>query len=96
MKIYFQTESNKRMSKGVSIEKIVIHPKFRLVRSDITGITFAQYDIALVKVKKKIKCDMYKRSICLPNPGMKTHFGKLNFIAGWGTLDPRYYGKFNV
>lgn len=80
------------MSRGYSIERIIIHPRYILHKIEV-GNAFAENDIALVRMKQKIKCDEYKNSICLPDADFKLSPCAKSIIAGWGSPSGKIKSK---
>lgn len=93
--VYFQTEDPESLSSGYAIEKIITHPRFAINKSETSDVGFSQNDIALVRLKQKIKCDQYKNPICLPDADFKLSVGARSTIAGWGSSNPTENCKFS-
>lgn len=92
-KVHFRNQPQIGRNDGYTIDKVIIHPQYGLVHSHSTGVTIAKYDIALVKLKQRIKCDKYKKPICLPHADIRFPVGERNIFTGWGFLDPTKRGK---
>lgn len=67
----------------IPVEKIVIHYKFDSERDD--------YDLALIKLKRRAKFNTFVRPICLPEFSFTN--GTKCTITGWGSVT--YGGKFS-
>ncbi|XP_011497376.1 PREDICTED: chymotrypsin-2-like, partial [Ceratosolen solmsi marchali] len=62
------------------IANVTFHPKFK----ELMKLTLIyNYDIAIIKVDKRIEYNLFQRNINLPTKDIST--GNLAVIAGWGT-----------
>ncbi|XP_072405269.1 complement C1s subcomponent-like isoform X1 [Chiloscyllium punctatum] len=69
------------------VEEVIVHPDYR------KQVKEAQpnfdHDIALIKLKQKVKLGENLSSVCLPNPkkASSLQHGKLGYISGWGRTE---------
>ncbi|XP_046847013.1 transmembrane protease serine 6-like isoform X2 [Xenia sp. Carnegie-2017] len=78
---------------SVEPAQLFIHPKYKLGNDMHPG----DYDVALIKLKRKIQFNKYVKKACLPN--CRTLFGPtdLCYIAGWGnTVNTEKYHRSRI
>ncbi|XP_072405253.1 complement C1s subcomponent-like isoform X2 [Chiloscyllium punctatum] len=69
------------------VEEVIVHPDYRkLVKEAQPNF---DHDIALIKLKQKVKLGENLSSVCLPNPkkASSLQHGKLGYISGWGRTE---------
>ncbi|KAJ8934223.1 hypothetical protein NQ314_013501, partial [Rhamnusium bicolor] len=66
---------------NLGIEESIVHPQYNNRRQD------RYYDIALVRLNKKITYSTFVRPICLPLPGESSRVGEKLIVAGWGRTE---------
>ncbi|XP_068230736.1 trypsin-3-like isoform X2 [Palaemon carinicauda] len=72
----------KGVTRQVKIDKIITHPKYE---DDLPG-----FDIALIRLKKKLVFDGNIAPACLPT-GSKTYNDEKGVALGWGSVDNETY-----
>jgi len=61
----------------MDVEKAIIHPEYE-------HKNYMKFDIALLKLKKKLKFTKAVQPICLPSEGDQDYTGKNFLVVGWG------------
>ena len=65
-----------------SVEKIFLHPYYEFTpQAD-------RYDVAVLKLNRKVLYDWHIRPVCLPAKGHDPEPGTVAMVAGWGATEP--------
>ncbi|XP_020369517.1 complement C1s subcomponent [Rhincodon typus] len=78
---------NRLPQNQLPVEKVIVHPDYR--KQVKTGQPNFNHDIALVKLRQKVKLSSHLSPVCLPNPEKASPLqsGKLGYISGWGRTE---------
>ncbi|XP_043935628.1 complement C1s subcomponent-like isoform X2 [Protopterus annectens] len=75
-------------------EKIFLHPSYNIVTEGERRYNYDN-DIALIKLKDKVKMGYQISPICIPNEGEEFELlqGRMGFISGWGRTEKGYLSQ---
>ncbi|MBN3279820.1 C1S protein, partial [Polyodon spathula] len=97
--IYMGFLDARKLEQGVKleVEKMILHPAYKRHFGDSPQYNYDN-DIALIKLKGKVKMGPNVTPICLPQTKEEgqPELGKIGFISGWGRVKPRQAGKMPV